>query len=118
MAQLPPAACSQVYSEAQEEKAEQKVLKILQFGYKSLCKTGASEGRAPKEPAPFKRSLVFYIRTLEKTERLTNATVNPVDVRTSVNPAAGLCSQPEGACDEEFGGYQDLRGVSSIPERP
>lgn len=85
---------------------------------KACAKQGLAKVGLPKRLAPFKRSLVFYIRTLEKTERLTNATVNPVDVRTSVNPAAGLCSQPEGACDEEFGGYQDLRGVSSIPERP
>jgi hypothetical protein len=37
------AAFSQVYSENQEQKAEQKDLKNLQFDQKSLCKVGIKE---------------------------------------------------------------------------
>jgi hypothetical protein len=36
-------AFSQVYSENQEQRTEQKFLKNLQFGQKSQCKVGAKE---------------------------------------------------------------------------
>jgi hypothetical protein len=63
------AAFSLVYSENQEQKEEQqKDLKNLKFGQKSLHKVDAKEGMVSKKTklVPLKRSQRYCFRTTEK----------------------------------------------------
>ena len=100
VAQLLSAAFSNIYSETEEQKAEQNVWKNSQFvNQKSPCKTGASEGRALKETGTIEKKAGGLH---QKMKGLTNSSVNSNGVSTSANTAIGLCTQCHRACELEF----------------